>query len=306
MMVRDPFARFSDAVVLDGGLATELEARGADLSDELWSARVLIDDPASIVEVHRAYVDAGADVVIGASYQASYEGLAHRGVDHDVATQLLARSVDLAREGADGRALVAASVGPYGAVLANGAEYTGDYGLGDTSDPRAFLRDFHGPRAEALVAAEPDLLAIETIPSIVEAEALMQVLDDLPDVAAWVSFSCRDASDLNDGTPFDAAVDLVADHPVVVAVGVNCTTPLAVPGLVERAAERTTKPVVAYPNRGGTWDPARKRWTGDDAPDGFGPLALELRAAGARLIGGCCGTGPSDIRAVATALRPAA
>ena len=305
-MVNDPFAPFDGAVVLDGGLATELEARGADLGDELWSARLLIDDPASIVEVHRAYVDAGADVVIGASYQASYEGLAHHGIDHEAATALLRRSVALAREGADGRALVAASIGPYGAVLANGAEYTGDYGLGDVSPARSFLRDFHGPRAEALVAAGPDLLAIETIPSIVEAEALIQVLDALPDVPAWVSFSCRDASHLNDGTPIDAAVDLVAEHPVVVAVGVNCTTPVAVPGLVERAAARTNKAVVAYPNRGGTWDPARKRWTGDDAPGGFGPLALELRTAGARLIGGCCGTGPSDIRAVATALRPAA
>ena len=305
-MVVDPFSRFEGTVVLDGGLATDLEVRGADLGDELWSARLLLDDPASSVEVHRAYVAAGADVVIGASYQASYEGLAHRGIDRAAATQLLARSVDLAREGADGRALVAASVGPYGAVLANGAEYTGDYGLGDSSEARSFLRDFHGPRAEALASAGPDLLAIETIPSIVEAEALLLVLDDLPDVAAWVSFSCRDATGLNDGTPFAAAVDLVADHPAIVAVGVNCTTPVAVPRLVERAAERTSKAVVAYPNRGGTWDAARKRWTGDDAPDGFGPLALELRAAGARLIGGCCGTGPSDIKAVATSLRPAA
>jgi homocysteine S-methyltransferase len=305
-MIDDPFARYPDAVVLDGGLATELEARGANLGDELWSARLLIDDPASIVAVHRAYVDAGADVVIGASYQASYEGLAHRGIDHDTATALLARSVELAREGADGRALVAASVGPYGAVLANGAEYTGDYGLGEADAARAFLRDFHGPRAEALATAGPDLLAIETIPSIVEAEALTEVLDELPDVPVWVSFSCRDASRLNDGTPFDEAVDLVADHPAVVAVGVNCTSPTVVPGLVQLAACRSPKPVVAYPNRGGTWDAAHKRWTGYDAPGGFGPLTLELRTAGARLIGGCCGTGPGDIKAVAAALRPAA
>jgi homocysteine S-methyltransferase len=305
-MVNDPFARYPDAVVVDGGLATELEARGADLGDELWSARLLLDDPASIVEVHRAYVDAGADVVIGASYQASYEGLAHRGIDHAAATALLARSVELGRDGADGRALVAASIGPFGAVLANGAEYTGDYGLGGAEAARSFLRDFHGPRAEALAAAGPDLLAIETIPSIVEAEALTEVLDDLPDLPAWVSFSCRDATHLNDGTPFDEAVDLVADHPAVIAVGVNCTSPAVVPGLVELAAKRTAKPLVAYPNRGGTWDPALKRWTGDDAPGGFGPMALELRAAGARLIGGCCGTGPSDTRAIAAALRPAA
>src|SRR6476660_632281 len=169
-MVVDPFAALADVVVLDGGLATELEARGADLTDELWSARLLLDDPGLIVEVHRAYVDAGADVVIGASYQASFEGLAHRGLDHQAAAALFVRSVDLAREGAAGRALVAASIGPYGAVLANGAEYTGDYGLGDAVAARAFLLDFHGPRAEVLASARPDVLAIETIPSVVEAE----------------------------------------------------------------------------------------------------------------------------------------
>lgn len=305
-MVVDPFAAFPDVVVLDGGLATELEARGADLSDDLWSARLLLDNPGLIVEVHRAYVDAGADLVIGASYQASFEGLERRGLDVAAARDLFARSVDLAREAADGRALVAASVGPYGAVLANGAEYTGDYGLGETGAARAFLREFHGPRAEALAAARPDLLAIETIPSIVEAEALLDVLDALGDVPAWVSFSCRDAGHLNDGTPFAEAVDLVAGHPSLVAVGVNCSSPKAVPRLARIAAQRTASAVVAYPNKGGTWDASGKRWIGDDLPEGLGPVADELREAGARLIGGCCGTTPSDILAAASALRPAA
>jgi len=305
-MVRDPFASYPDAVVLDGGLATELEARGADLSDELWSARLLLDDPHLIGEVHRAYVDAGADVVIGASYQASFEGLEHRGLDRAATRALLARSVDLARDAVAGRALVAASVGPYGAVLANGAEYTGDYGLGGPRRARAFLRDFHGPRAEVLAAAGPDLLAIETIPSVVEAEALLEILDALVETPAWLSFSCRDAGHLSDGTPFGDAVDLVERHPAIVAVGVNCTSPAAVPALVATAAARTEVPIVAYPNKGGTWDPVAKRWTGDDLPEGLGPVAVALREAGARLVGGCCGTRPSDIRDAAAALRPVA
>ena len=200
----DPFAAYPGCVVLDGGLATELERRGADLRDPLWSARVLVEDPALIVEVHRAYVTAGADVITGASYQASFEGLAARGLDREAASRLLARSVELAREAVDDRrVLVAASVGPYGAVLANGAEYTGDYGLGAASTARAALRDFHLPRAEVLAAAGPDLLAIETIPSVVEAEALVEVLDALADVPAWVSFSCRDGDHLSDGTSLE-------------------------------------------------------------------------------------------------------
>ena len=161
-MIADPFDAYPRAVVLDGGLATELERRGADLRDDLWSARVLVEDPNLIVEVHRAYIEAGAEVVIGASYQASFEGLAARGFDHDAATALFRRSVELARVAADDRGVVvAASIGPYGAMLANGAEYTGDYGLGGADAARTALREFHLPRAEALAWAEPDVLAIE-------------------------------------------------------------------------------------------------------------------------------------------------
>jgi homocysteine S-methyltransferase len=289
-------------LVLDGGLATELERRGADLLDPLWSAKVLIEEPERIADVHRAYVDAGAEVVITASYQASFEGLAERGFDDADAARVFAKSVELARDAVGDRALVAASLGPYGAMLANGAEYTGEYGLGAPDDARTVLREFHRRRAEALIAASPDLLAIETIPSGVEAEAIVQVLDELGDVPAWVSFSCADEETLHDGTPIEAAVTTVDASPAVIAVGVNCTAPAHVPGLLRRAATVTDRRLVAYPNRGATWDPRAKSWSGDAVPDGFGALALELRDAGAQLIGGCCGTGPDDIRAIAATL----
>lgn len=301
-MIHDPLDAFPGPVVLDGGLATELERRGADLRDPLWSAKILFEEPGRILDAHRAYVDAGAQVLITASYQASFERLARRGFDRAQASALLADSVRLAREAAGGRALVAASVGPYGAYLANGAEYTGDYDLGDGATARRGLVAFHLPRADALVAAEPDLLAIETIPSVVEAEALVEVLARLGDVPAWVSFSCRDDAHLSDGTPIGDAVDIAVAAPQVVAVGVNCTAPAFVPALVHATAARTDRAIVAYPNRGGTWDGPTKSWTGDALPNGLGPVAVALAAAGARLIGGCCGTGPDDIRAVASAL----
>jgi len=301
--VIDPFAAYPGFVVLDGGLSTALEGLGADLRDPLWTALVLVEDPDLIVEAHRAYVEAGADVVISASYQASFERLAARGFDRDAASALLARSVELARAAGTDRTLVAASVGPYGAVLANGAEYTGDYGLGEGATARAALRAFHLPRAEVFAAAEPDLLAIETIPSVVETEALIEVLVELGDVPAWVSFSCGDDGHLNDGTPIEDAVAIAAASPQVVAVGVNCTPPAFVPELLVRAGAVTDKALVAYPNRGATWDAEAKAWTGDAVPGGFGPLARSMQASGARLIGGCCGTGPADIADTASALR---
>jgi homocysteine S-methyltransferase len=288
--------------VLDGGLASELEARGADLSDRLWSARLLADDPELIRQVHLDYFAAGADVAISASYQASFEGFAERGIDRARAAELMRRSVELAREAAaeqgGGPRLVAASVGPYGAMLADGSEYVGRYGVTVEG-----LRTFHGPRLEVLLEAGPDLLAVETIPAIEEAEAILGLLDDL-DVGAWISFSCRDGARISDGTEFVKAVRLASSSPRVVAVGLNCTPPVFAVELLRRAAEVTRLPLVVYPNEGATWDAAARSWVLGSAPrPDFGSLAHEWHEAGASIIGGCCGTRPSDIEAIAASLR---
>lgn len=287
-------------IVLDGGLATELEARGANLRDALWSARLLVEDPDAIRAVHAAYFEAGAEVAISASYQATFEGFAARGIERDEAEDLMRLSVLLAREARDaspnGR-LVAASIGPYGAMLGNGAEYTGDYGK-DVEE----LLAFHLPRMDALAGAGADLLAIETIPSILEAEALVRSLERL-DVPAWMSFSCRDGERTCDGTRFERAVELAASSPAVVAVGVNCTSPLHIRSLIEIARAHTTKPIVVYPNRGSFWDPVRRAWMDPPRQDARPPLRpAEWVEAGASLVGGCCGVSPADVRAIAAAL----
>ena len=285
-------------VVLDGGLATELERRGADLKDPLWSAKVLVEDPDAIRGVHEAYFEAGADVAISASYQATFEGLAGRGIERVDAARLMRRSVELAREAASGDRVVAASVGPYGAMLGNGAEYTGDYDKDEDE-----LVEFHVPRIEALAEAGPDVFAVETIPSFVEAGALVRALERVPEIPAWVSFSCRDGGHVCDGTPIASAVEVVAASSSVVAVGVNCTSPLHVERLVETISATTGKPVVCYPNRGSFWDPMRKAWTDPPRQDARPPLRpLAWKEAGASMIGGCCGTTPDDIAASTAAL----
>jgi len=300
-VTENPFEVIQEAhgtVVLDGGLATELERRGADLRDPLWSAKVLVEDPDAIRAVHEAYFEAGADVAISASYQATFEGLAGRGIERDDAAKLMRRSVELAREAAAGDRVVAASVGPYGAMLGNGAEYTGDYDRNEDE-----LVEFHVPRIEALAEAEPDVFAVETIPSFVEAGALARALERVPEIPAWVSFSCRDGGHVCDGTPIASAVEIVASAPSVIAVGVNCTSPLHVERLVETISATTEERVVCYPNRGSFWDPMRKTWTDPPRQDARPPLRpLAWKEAGASMIGGCCGTTPADIAAIAAAL----
>jgi homocysteine S-methyltransferase len=289
-------------VVLDGALATELESRGFDLSDPLWSARLLMDDPEAIEAVHAAYLEAGARVVITASYQASAEGFAALGLDAARAADLLQRSVRLARSAREragaADALVAASVGPYGAVLAGGQEYSGDYGAVTDRE----LEDFHERRLRALLAAKPDCVACETIPHAGEAAVLVRLLDRLGAPEAWISFSCRDGRTTGRGDPIEDAVAAATVSRRVVAVGVNCTAPEHVEELLARAATVTDLPLVAYPNSGRTWDAAARAFAGAGAavlPPGD---VRSWVAAGARLVGGCCGLGPDAVRGIARAV----
>lgn len=279
--------------MLDGGLATQLERLGADLRDELWSARLLMEEPELIRRVHAAYFAAGADVATTASYQATLPGFARRGLDRAQAESLIKLSVELAAQARDeaGGGLVAASVGPYGAYLANGAEYTGDYDLDEDG-----LYTWHLPRWEILASAGPDLLACETIPSYAEARALARLLADTPGVKAWVSFSCRDGERISDGTPIAEAAALFSGNSQVVAVGANCTAPRHMPALI--GALSGGLPVVVYPNSGETWDAGNRRWLGLTDPVEFGQAAEEWQQAGASLIGGCCRTTPEHIKQI--------
>jgi homocysteine S-methyltransferase len=286
-------------VVLDGGLSTELEARGHDVSSALWSARLLRDDPAAIVAAHAAFAAAGAEVATTASYQATVQGFGAVGVDADDARRLIASSVALAREG-QGAGWVAGSVGPYGAMLADGSEYSGGY---VESVGVAELRAFHRPRMELLAEAGADVLACETVPAAAEAEALLAEADALG-VPIWLSLTTVvDDDGVARTRRGERAADvfaMAAGIDEVVAVGVNCTVPAAV-GPAVAAAAVAGKPVVVYPNSGEVWDAAARRWTG--AP-GVSPDAVPgWVEAGARLVGGCCRVRPADIGTVAVTLR---
>lgn len=311
----DPIAEILAAhplVVLDGAMGTELQARGCDVRDPLWSARVLIEAPDLIRQVHADYFTAGADVATTASYQATFEGFGRRGFSHGQAADLMRRSVQLAVEARDAfwsdpanrvgrsRPLVAASVGPYGAYLADGSEYRGDYGLSEDE-----LVAFHRERFGVLASSGADLLACETIPCLDEARALLRLLDEHPGVYAWISFSARDGMHTNHGERIGDCAALAGAHPQVAAVGVNCTAPEFIPELVAAMCAATPKPILAYPNTGEAYDPVSKTWIDGGACDSFAAQADTWVASGARVIGGCCRTTPAHIRALNDLLRGA-
>ncbi|MEU3832405.1 homocysteine S-methyltransferase [Streptomyces microflavus] len=285
-------------VLLDGGLSNQLEAQGCDLSDALWSARLLADAPEQIEAAHLAYLRSGAQVLITASYQATFEGFGRHGIGPERTGALLARSVELARRAAGaarradpGREVwVAASVGPYGAMLADGSEYRGRYGLTVRE-----LERFHRPRMAALAEAEPDVLALETVPDVDEAEAVVRVAEETG-LPVWLSYSVAGGR-TRAGQPLEEAFAVAAGREAVVAVGVNCSDPAEAEEAVRVAVAVTGKPAVVYPNSGEGWDAGGRGWTGRST---FAPGRVRTwTGAGARLVGGCCRVGPDRIKELA-------
>jgi len=309
----NPIAAILDrqpALVIDGALATELERRGYDLRDKLWSAKILLEQPEAIQQLHYDYFKAGADCAITASYQATVEGFAQRGLSESESLALMQKSVFLAQEARDefwteeanrvGRAkpFIAASIGPYGAFLANGEEYIGNYGLTEKE-----LMDFHRPRMKALIEAGTDMLACETIPCLIEAQVLVKLLAEFEGTQAWISFSCRDENHVCEGDELEDCIRQIESSQQVAAVGVNCTSPVYISALIRETKKATDKPILVYPNSGETYDPNKKDWNNDPVHHSFGEEAKSWYTAGARLIGGCCRTTPEDIQVIASWVR---
>ncbi len=290
-------------VILDGALGTEVANRGFDTNDDLWSAKALYEAPELLYAIHRDYYEAGADIVTCASYQATLEGFKKKGFSESEAVRLIRLSVELAKKARDearqkkedGRPLplAAASVGPYGAYLADGSEYHGNYGL--TEDE---LYAFHAPRIRLLAETEPDFFAVETLPTLTEAKAVAKaIMDTAPGIPAWVSFSCRDAEHTTGGDRLSDCAAFLDAVPSVAAVGINCSPPEYVASLIREVRKETDKPVAVYPNSGEHYDPSTKTWHGTDHH--YACFVKDWYEAGARLIGGCCRTTPEDIRHVA-------
>lgn len=297
-------------VIIDGAMATELESRGCDLNDDLWSARILMEQPELIRAVHLDYFNNGADIAITASYQATMEGFAKRGLSREEALDLIKKSVRLAQEARDefwakeenriGREypLIAGSVGPYGAYLADGSEYRGDYNLSEDE-----LIAFHRPRIEALIASGADILACETIPCGIEAQALIRLLAEFPNTFAWFTFTAKDGEHISNGERIANIAAFLDKQPQAAAVGINCSSPLHIPSLIREIKKNTNKPIIVYPNSGEYYSAVTNTWHGETSCDKFSLQSKEWFENGATLIGGCCRTTPGHIHEVSNWVR---
>jgi homocysteine S-methyltransferase len=293
-------------IIIDGALATEMECRGADLHDSLWSARYLLERPELIRDVHLDYLHAGARIIITASYQASIQGFMGRGLSHQVAIDLIGRSVDLANDARQRwyalnprpsyNPLVAGSIGPYGAYTADGGEYRGQYGL--TAQQ---LRDFHRPRVEILLERGVDILACETIPDLDEAIVLAELIAEYPVATAWMSFSCPNDRTTWAGQPLDEVAHVMRKYPHIVAVGSNCTAPEHMPGIITTFRQAGHAQIVVYPNSGEVYNAVDNQWYGIATCDDYVTAAHTWVAAGATIIGGCCRTNPETVAALVAA-----
>ncbi|MGV3030221.1 homocysteine S-methyltransferase [Streptococcus suis] len=302
-------------VILHGALGTELEFRGYDVSGKLWSAKYLFENPQLIKDIHKDYIRAGADLVTTSTYQATFEGLAEAGLSQIEAEELFRLTVDLAKEAREEvwmelsetektnrtYPLISGDVGPYAAFLANGSEYTGDYG----NISFAELKTFHRRRMELLLEQGAELLALETIPNVLEAQSLVELLaEDFPNVEAYISCTSQDGQSISDGTAIEKIAELVNSSEQILAVGLNCTAPSLYPAFLCQLREKTDKPFVTYPNSGEVYDGATQTWK-EEADHSHSLLdnTLAWRKLGAKVVGGCCRTRPADIASLVAGLK---
>jgi len=297
-------------LIIDGAFGTELERKGYDINDSLWSAKFLMEKPEAIGEVHKDYLEAGSDCVTTASYQATYEGFMKRGMSEAEAKALIQSSVKIAQKVRDDfwkdpknhtkrqKPLVAASVGPYGAYLADGSEFTGNYGLSVEE-----LMNFHRKRLATLIEAKPDLLACETIPCLMEVRALCALLKAYPDMSAWVSFSAKDGTHINSGESVRKCAEFLETQKQIIAIGINCTAPEYIESLIDEIKAVYSKPIIVYPNGGSTYNALTKTWDGISKSTSYGKMAYGWFQKGAQIMGGCCQTTPEDIAQIAKWVR---
>lgn len=301
-------------IIIDGALGTELERKGCDLNDALWSSKVLIDNPSIIKDIHLSYLEAGADCITTSSYQSSIQGFMAHGFDAETAYALIRKSSEIAVEARDEfwsglsenertnrqKPIVIASLGPYGAFLADGSEFRGDYPL-----DKQTMFDFYRPRIQALIEGGADMLGCETLPSSEEALLVIELLKtEFPHTLAWFSFSAKDREHISNGETIESVIQAVTPHDAAVAIGINCTAPQYIDTLVQRIAAHTDKPIIVYPNSGETYDAEHKTWHDHSTHGEFATQAQTWFEHGARLIGGCCRTSPREIKDVATRLKP--
>ena len=302
-----------DIIILDGALGTELERQGYDVSGRLWSAKYLLENPQIIQDLHEDYVRAGSNIITTSSYQASIPAFVEAGLSLDKADDLLKETVFLAQaavknvwqglsldEQQRSYPLIAGSVGPYAAFLADGSEYTGAYHLSEKE-----FKDFHRPRIQALLDAGCDLLALETIPNGAETKALVHLLsEEFPQVEVYLSFTAQTVSAISDGTLIEEVGRLAQSSPQVLAVGFNCTAPHLIAPLLEKLKQVCDKPLLAYPNSGEIYNVATNTW--QDNPEQqlcLTDYSQLWKKQGVQLFGGCCRTRPEDIAQLAKGLK---
>jgi homocysteine S-methyltransferase len=290
-------------VVLDGGLATELEKKGFVLNNRLWSARMLVEAPEAIRDVHVSYLHAGADCIITSSYQATLRGFMAEGYSRRESSDLIASSMRLAKEAIDifneshieekmrAEPFIAASAGCYGAYLADGSEYRGDYRL-DRKD----FKDFHRERLDILIESGADLIAFETFPSFDEAAAVSELMDEYDDINYWIVFTLKDHIHTSHGDVLSDCIKMLARKKNISGAGINCSQPEFISPAIELLDRKLN--IVVYPNSGEHYNTGCSCWRDEHKTSDYSILAAEWFRKGAGIIGGCCRTGPEDIRKI--------
>ena len=293
--------------ILDGGLASDLFINGGfDKSklnnDPLWSARVVLENPSSIKECHKRFLNAGSNVISTSTYQASVEGyMKHCGLSKEKAEEVIGSSVDLAKAAIaecklDYDVIIAGAISPYGAILHDMSEYSGSY-IDSTSYKT--LKEFHKTNVQILASKGVKLFAFETMPALLEAQALVELLHDYPHCKAWLSFTTLNGTHTSYGESFTKVFQTFQDDPQVIAIGTNCCDPKFTKLVLDAAVGQLGdhQSCIAYPNnrRNSESTADECQWAND--------LCQWVATGVLGWVGGCCEVTPRHIKLVKEVVR---
>ncbi|ULG74649.1 homocysteine S-methyltransferase [Macrococcus brunensis] len=285
-----------EIILLDGGFGTTVEQFGYDVNHPLWSSNLIESNPEAVYQVHQAFVDAGAEIILTNTYQAAIQSFINMGLNYQDARNYLKKAVEIARRAAKENTIIAGSLGPYGAMLGNGAEYTGDYIISEQD-----YIDYHKERLDILIEAGISVFAFETIPNLEEIKAVKKLLEEYEEIEAWLSVTLNDSTHLSDGTQLDEVIETVNAIPNVLAFGINCTSIKVIDEAVDKLIKQSSKDIILYPNGGRKYDASNKVWIGDEEQSLL-EAAVRWKDKGVKFIGGCCQVGPDDIKELKASL----
>ena len=279
--------------LLDGSMSFPMEQLGYNLKNKLWTGKALINNPDLIKDIHKGYIDAGADFISTSTYQISFDRLKNMGYQSEEIKKIFQKSVDIVKDAIEESKLkkeikIVGSFGPYASYDPEASEYIGEY---DSTDIE--IKKFHLNNIRIIEETDLDIILYETIPCLREIKILSEALSHSTK-EIWISITCNEEMEFRDGSSFKDACEIISKIEKITTMGINCFSPLLVKKAIDLLKKYSNKKILIYPNSGEIYNPKERFWTGNNEFNNS--MIKNWLSLYPDIIGGCCRIGYDDIK----------